>query len=543
MSRKQWWISAAVEILIVAPVVLFISLSTALAGDDEGALGPGCAPNRPAVPHHAGGVAVRLSPGEADKAPIPCLTNTGWRDKETSIVVSNKGTVLVQSAFPASGSPVGIIRSVNNGKTWDFINPTVTPPRIAPIDMNITIDRTTARIFWTADLVGLGAFGIESRDSGVYIDHSDDDGKTWVRSAPLPLTFDHTQIFTGPPTHSLKASMKGYPNVVYVAVAGGFTCTVFNFCGAHVTRSLDGGATFEAPVALPYPPECPAPGTLPTGGYSLTGAVGRDGTVYVPFTPCERPYVAVSRDGGSTWYLSQVANTEITGFGELGLGMDQQGTLYAAWTATADRLLYLAMSRDDGLTWSMPRMIAAPGVNETAAPMVVAGKRGQVAVAYYGSKNSPGIPFPPPCPFGVVSLNCPGYQNERWDAYITESWDALSMQPLFWSAALNDPADPVWYGYTFTAMRVTSLTGSVTFAGGAGAFPSLEGSIDYFGMTMGPDNTPWAAFTQECPFGQPNGNRNCSQAMGGNADGLFTLVGRLVRVHGEGDEHEDENEN
>jgi hypothetical protein len=533
-------ISAAVEILIVAPVVLFISLSTALAGDDEGALGPGCTPNRPAIPHHAGGITLNLPREKADKAPIPCLTNTGWRDKETSIVVSNKGTVLVQSAFPASSSPVGLIRFVNNGKTWDFINPTVTPPRIAPIDMNITADRDTGRIFWTGDLVGLGAFGIASRDSGTYIDHSDDDGKTWVRSSPLPLTFDHTQVFTGPPTKALKASMKGYPNVVYVTVAGGFTCFVFNFCGAHITRSLDGGTTFEAPVALPYPPECPAPGTFPTGGYGLAPVVDRDGTVYVPFTPCARPYVAISYDGGSTWRLSLVANSTATGYGELGLGIDKQGNLYAAWTAVADRLLYLAMSSNGGLTWSMPLMIAAPGVNETAAPQLVVGRRGQVAVAYYGSKNSPGIPFPPSCPSGVVSVNCPGYQNETWDAYITETWDALSSKPLFWSAALNDPSRPVWYGYTFTAIRMTAPDGTVTFPQGAGAYTNEDGSIDYFGMTMAPDNTPWAAFTQECPFGRPNGNPNCSQAAGGAHDGLFTLVGRLVRVDGDGDEGEGE---
>lgn len=145
----------------------------------------------------------------------------------------------------------------------------------------------------------------------------------------------------------------------------------------------------------------------------LNGVVSRHGTVYLPVTPCERPYIAISHDGGSTWQLSLVADTETIGWGELGLGMDKRGNPYAAWTAAADRLPYLAIYRDEALHWSAPLMIAAPGVNEAAEPQLVAGAAGQVAVSYYGSKNSPGLPFPPPCtsasstfrPMGSDDLN------------------------------------------------------------------------------------------------------------------------------------------
>jgi hypothetical protein len=434
----------------------------------------------------------------------------------------------------ASGPPIGLLRSVNQGESWDFVNPTVTPPRALAIDMNLWLDRDTGRAFWSSDLTFFGPAVNQ------YIDHSDDDGKTWVRSSPLPILFDHTQIFTGPPPTRLKHLMQGYPNVVYVAVSGGFTCAVANLCGANVAKSLDGGMTFGQPVALPSPPECPAPGTNPTGGYGLNGVVSRDGTVYFPFTPCERPYVAISHDEGQTWKLSLVANVETIGWGELPIGMDAEGNLYAAWTAAGDRLLYLAISRDHGLTWSSPLMIAAPGVNEAAEPELVVGARGQVAVAYYGSKNSPGIPFPPPCLSGA-SVSCPGYESETWDTYITETWNALAKQPLFWSATLNDPADSTWYGFTPSSMRVATPSG-VGFAGGVGAFAggltgeTLSGRLDYFGMTMAPDDTPWVGFSQECPFGLPiGGNPNCSQAAGGSNDGLWAMVGRLVRIKGNGE--------
>jgi len=59
------------------------------------------------------------------------------------------------------------------------------------------------------------------------------------------MDFDHPQIFTGPPRPSMKKSLHGYPNVVYLVVAGGGTC-----------------------------------GNLQFGGYGLNEVVGKDGTIY-----------------------------------------------------------------------------------------------------------------------------------------------------------------------------------------------------------------------------------------------------------------------
>jgi hypothetical protein len=221
--------------------------------------------------------------------------------------------------------------------------------------------------------------------------------------------------------------------------------------------------------------------------------------------------------------------------------VDKKGNLYAAWTAFADRLPYLAISRDNALHWSTPLMIAAPGVNEAALPVLVAGAKGQVVVTYYGSKNAP-VPFPALCLAGTLgssisletaSLGCPPYVNETWSTYITETFDALDEEPLFWSATLNDPDQPTWYGMTPSSMRVAGHPfplGSNALAGVAG--PSLSGHVDYYSMTMGPDNTPWVGFFQECPFGLPvPGNPNCPSTLtGAPTDGLFGMVGRLVRV-------------
>jgi len=248
--------------------------------------------------------------------------------------------------------------------------------------------------------------------------------------------------------------------------------------------------------------------------------------------------VAITHDEGDTWELSLVADTTILGAGMLPLGMDQQGNLYAAFVLLADRLPYLTISRDHGLTWSTPLMIAAPGVKEAAFVGLVAGKRGQVAVAYYGSKNAP-QPFPPACRFGTFVFGCTGYEKETWDTYITESWNALEELPLFWSATLNDPAQPTFYGFAPSPISGLS-TGRGNPIVEPPNGPTRASHLDYFGMTLSPDGTPWVGFFQACPFGLPvAGNPNCQDAAGGKTDGVWGMLGRLVRVGREADEHDE----
>jgi hypothetical protein len=528
---------------IGAMLVTAITMAPALA-DDQGHghqnLGPGCAPDRPAVAHHAGGVLATLPPGQAKKAPIPCSTATGWRTGEISLVVTNMGTLLFEPAI--KDDIIGVIRSTDKGASWTFINPGGNPLRNESLDEDMWVDRDTGRIFWS------NSFATPLR-----VDHSDTDGVMWAPSSSIQMSIDHSQIFSGPPPKNLKKNMPGfpnnYPNVLYIVDAGGGPCGGGGTCGTFLSKSLDGGLTWSVPVAVKFPAECPFPGNNPVGGYGLKGIVDKDGTIYLPLTPCQRPYVVISQDEGDTWKLSLVADTEAIGWGTIGLGMDKAGNLYSAWVGFSDRLPYLAISRDNAKHWSVPMMIAAPGVNEAAEPVLVAGKTGQVVVTYYGSKNSPGIPFPALCLTGsagippsvysseTASLNCPPYKNETWSTYVTESFNALAHEPLFWSATLNDPSKPTWYGLTPSSMRVAGQP----FTIGSNAFDTFAGHVDYYSMTMAPDGTPWVGFFQECPFGRPvQGNPNCpATANGGPDDGLWGFVGRLVRQKGD-DEGEGE---
>jgi hypothetical protein len=98
-------------------------------------------------------------------------------------------------------------------------------------------------------------------------------------------------------------------------------------------------------------------------------------------------------------------------------------------------------------------MAGPPGVTlATPNPQVAARAPGHVAIGSYGSTGD----------------------ARRLNGYLTESFDANAADPLFYTATVNDPADPLY-------------------------FPTDGGSLprnDYLGVTIGPDETPWTALVK-----------------------------------------------
>jgi hypothetical protein len=280
------------SIVVIATVAMTVATFPIAAFATD--LGPGCATDRPAVAHHAGGIAVQAPKGE--KPPIPCVAATGWRSSEVSIVVTNSGTILFQPAVPPSGFPIAVLRSTDLGKTWEHILPSQhnDPPRITAVDQNMRFEQSTGRAFWLIGEPG-------GTDQEPRLDISDDNGQSWFKASQPPLPLDHSQIFNGPP--SKRALVPGNGSVVYV-------------CQGHQPQtcqeSFDGGITFGPGVALPFPTKLECPGKYDFG---LRGVVSRKGTVLVPFTPCNRPYIAISHDEGDSWQLVGIATTHTLGFG------------------------------------------------------------------------------------------------------------------------------------------------------------------------------------------------------------------------------------
>jgi len=528
----------ALTVLVVAMAPAIPSWADPLSHSSAGASRNGCEGGRLAVAHRAGGAPVTSS-DHGRKAPVACSTPTGWRSNEIGIAVTKAGTVVLAPAYPEAGFPIGIIRSTDKGRSWSSVVPSGDGPVLDSFDGNVGIDRRTGRVFWITPGYFLTSLADTARMA-----FSDDDGQTWSKGGHPVMRLasgnaDSMKIFAGPPTKKSAHLLRSYPTVVYN-------------CGGHkpqrCQKSLDGGLTWGPPSDLPFPPElAPIQGSAnDCSNFGLNGVVGKDGTVYFGYTPCNRPYVAISHDETETWETVRIADVETIGWGMSGVALDDAGNLYAAWVAAADRLPYLSISRDRGRRWSTPMMIGAPGVNEAAIPKVVAGKPGQVAVAYYGSKNSPGPPFPTTCP-GLLPAKCPGYEEETWSTYVTETFNALKAQPLFWSAPLNDPSLPIWYGCTPSSTGVIRLDESNPFQRGPGNLSSCQSASDYFGMDMAPDGTPWVGFQQYCPGGLPvPGNPNCPATLNGGPSMLligptgkyWSLVGRMVGATGDAEDED-----
>ena len=243
------------------------------------------------------------------------------------------------------------------------------------------------------------------------------------------------------------------------------------------SKSLDGGLTF-APTGSPAfidgqnsdPGVRGVPGLC--DGVHGHGYVAPNGDVLLPRGWCGQPWLAISRDEGATWQRVQVAknsmNTTDSGYPdhEAGVVADAKGNLYFTWVAK-DRLPYLAISRDGGQTWGKPLMIAPPGVKEANLPGIDIGAAGKIAIVYMGSENSPGKPFPPD-----------RYESVTWNGYVTMTTNALANDPIFYSASLNDPHEPL-------------------VKGRCGPF-RCQAEYDFIDVNIGPDGTPWAVLVDGC---------------------------------------------
>src|SRR3954471_9500148 len=416
-------------------------------------LGPGCAPGRPAIAHHAGGKVAAASP-----LPVPCTTQTGFYTGETGISVTPAGTVW----FSAADWEWALARTKDLGAHWERFG--VPGPQAYPgcgpdvsatscdtseqgkdntvDDAYLHADRDTGRIFWTK------TYGYAACSS---LNYGDEDG-TWGASphAGCPGG-DYERLPAGPPPAG-GAKPTGYKNVVYLCTNG--PAPTFVVGPARVCyKSLDGGATFSD-AGVPPVPNPQAPGCL---HFQETQVVGRDGAVYLPLNCGSLGImVAISHDEAQTWTYTTVplgdAGNGAGTIGGVSMAVDDAGTLYVVWPGS-DKHTRLAVSRDQGKTWKGPLVVRPPGVTLAAPnPQVAARAPGHIAIGAYGSTTN----------------------AKKLNGYLTESFDADTADPLFYTATVNDPADPLY-------------------------FPTDGGNLprnDYLGVTIGPDETPWVALVK-----------------------------------------------
>jgi hypothetical protein len=438
LPRSSWWRGGAarggpaISLLagLCACLVAGLSPATARAATPHPA---GCHPHWRVVAHRAGEIPVTVR----GALPIPCASETGYATSETTIATTPNGALL----FSPANTENSIVRSFDGGATWSLAY----PPQMQytslwnTVDPYLIADRRTGRVFWvraTGELrttpgvsdespAGWQAPTAAAYAHGFQVYSTTDEGHTWTTADyQNEFTGDWEKLFVGPPPAGA-ARPSGYPDVVYMCANAPFEVSG---PGRACYRSLDGGRTFAIagyvlPTTVSPTDVCPAL----AGGAG--GGVGNDGSFYQPQSCQNGSWVAVSHDEAATWTWFKITGAPGSSglSSSLQLAVDYADNLYALWV-TGNRL-ELAISRDSGRTWSAPLSVAAPGLREVELPALAAGPAGHVGIAYYGSTDS---------------------TAKALTAYITETSNVLARQPLFLSAALNQPAYPIFEDYGFS---------------------------------------------------------------------------------------------
>jgi BNR/Asp-box repeat len=431
-------------------VVLTVEASAGRAAKQTGAaISPGCDRSRPAVAHYGGGIRLKRQP--ADR-PIPCMTLVGRSVEAATIGVTGTGIVMYaprtnNAAAPPTDvlqGPEFVVRSRDRGASWTALG-SGGPTTGGLVPPWMDVDPDTSRVWFVTTLPNL---------CGARISWSDDNGSRWRTNPKVGCPgMGSERVLEGPPPRG-GSRPHGYPHVVYYCGNGTDVANSVLYC----YKSLDGGHTFKSAGGFPDPGP---PGYCGTEHAARPGAVGPDGLLYFPLDFCGKLGIAISRDEGATWRRLVVANTNIQDLYITSLAVDSSGNIYISWVAgggTASGvegrgLPYLVISRDHGRTWSKPIMVAAPGVRQVIHTAIAAADTGHIAIAYLGS----------------TSTN----PNANFSGYITESKDVLARRPVFWSAAVNNPARPLYPG-----------SHKETFGD----------RLFLISDTFGPDGTPWAAF-------------------------------------------------
>lgn len=403
-----------------------------------------------AVAYRAGG---REEPSATARelAPEALFWRTGYGSWEPSMGIAPDGTIFT-SARNSNIDP-GIARSRDGGKTWDRVNP---EGHKASLDPFVWVDPKTGRIF-SSDIDAAPGLCVP-------ISHSDDQGDTWTTTRGCGVT-DHQNMFGGPAPEGTPQP-EGYENVFYYCAISGGTLSDTSTI-TECLKSLDGGLTFTKTGIQPAYGLREGPGGEGfCNGAAGHGTVGPDGTIYLPRGWCDNPYIAISRDQGATWKQVEVSkDLPLPSFShEAGVAVDRDGNVYYTWVAAKDDRARLSISRDGGETWSEPKDVTPPGVEEVSAfaPHVDVGDPGKIAMVFMGTTD-PEVD-----------------EATGWNAYMIESFNALDEDPTFYAAPANDPAtNALWKG-SCDDLRCGNIG-------------------DFLDVAVAPDGTAWTALVDSCP--------------------------------------------
>jgi hypothetical protein len=417
------------------------------------------APGRPPAPvPYVGGKDGAL-PASAYPGQLPVFEERYVAQRgggEPTVGINKAGTVIFPTiafdinAVATSLASTRIMVSLDQGATWQDRTPVIAQgsgrvPTVRPnptsLDPYVYADPVTGRLF-NIDL---------NLAPGGFLSYSDDNAQTWVSNpgcCGLPVD-DHQTLFSGPATTLVPVSPL-YQRILYFCVnqIGATTCT----------HSLDGGLSWSAGVPA-YPgaqtprdgQDCtPDPVTQDLGDCFCGGLSGhghaseRTGTVFVPKGQCGLPEVARSTDNGASF--TQVIVDQRVGIDghEAIVSTDKAGNVYYFFL-DRNTFPYLSVSHDDGLTWSPPVNVTAPGVTAAKFPSIVAGGTGRIAFLYLATTTPHGSHVGDRADNGTAKYP-DELANATWNAYVGLSLNADSPDPVFATVTAHAAADPLARG-------------------------------------------------------------------------------------------------
>ena len=488
---------------------------------------PGC-DGRRAVVHRVGGGTA------AGPVPLTCAVSTGYAIAESHLGVLPDGSVVVTPAVLPSGAlgtgmPGDVLTSQSNaspgaltithdqGKTWSLIKPSGSTWN--PTDHGDYVDPVTGRLFFEdyGPIPVYAPFGAE-QEGPAHLNVSADGGKTWKHSVidtvQLP---ENPQYAAGPVPAGGDATVGGYPHVTYFCANNtiGFTSPIIaeRLC----FRSLDGGETFTQRSTIlrgnvPVHAECngqPENLSAVDGHYPRPGPHGE---LYLMISCGPLTFLAKSTDEALTFPALKrgegprtipIPAAKTPDFNTSAMQVLDDGTI-AVISHESERLK-LRASKDEGLTWSAPVDVTAPGL-VGAATWAISSRGGDLALTYLGSRpNDPAF-------YGYVGI-VRGVHGLATGKGATVASGLVRTQPMLFGSNQLGPA----------------VMGAGTVHGPVGVevpFPPPFGiqvfGNDFLGSAIGPDGSPWGSFTLDCgPTPQSPG----CQANGGQTRGI---VGRLV---------------
>lgn len=421
--RRALALVTALELLVVMP-----------ATPQAAAPAAGCHAEWPVTAFRAGhGTTYRA---RLERVAVVCGVQIGYPTSETTLAVGSGGTVV----FSPANSENTLARSVNGGRRWKLVGPTALQYTNLwnTVDPQVVLDRRTGRLFWVHTTYELGVqwplpdqspaawlVPLAVADAhGFEVFSSTDGGRVWsTADYRRASTADWEKLFVGPPRPASTGAPRprGYPDVVYVCanapqeVLGP---------GRACYRSLDGGRTFQS-VSFETPTPT-SPAVCPPLAAN-TGVVASNGIVYIPQSCASGTYLAVSRDEGATFtWLRVPAAPATNGLGAtVQLAIDSTDDLYLLWLSSGGQL-ELVRSRDGGRHWSAPLDVSPPKLHDVTLPALAAGARGHVGVVYYAAMRA---------------------SAKRLTGYVSQTGDGLARRPLFYLGAVNNPAHPIFENY------------------------------------------------------------------------------------------------